>query len=431
MGATKVDASNTATLTAWLYGDGSNPSMFTNTVVDPGSGMAFSTGSVSTGGNLNPLLGTLNAAAAYAGLPNGYYGDIDYSSFGSATSHGLAVGPDGQMFAGVTGGTTTGPRYVDIYSFSKDPSDNWLLQNWGDEVVAVDPSKDLTSFSVCTQDDGGVNLFAADMTDVTVGRNTWHAYDLFSWGPDGTERQSVVLPGAAFHVPVPYVDATMDALGRTSAFSNSFLTLDAPTADAGNVGSHWYLTFIPGPDDNYVGKEDLVFNAFIASNVLRNDPTGFWGAPFTAGNPANLVGIDSVSLGSNGTFSATPTHDFSGYGSFTYDDIQGGSTVATHTVTINFRAVNDAPVAVDDQYTVASGVKTSLNVTVNDYDVEGDSFQIQTKTAASHGNVSAIDGQHIGYKPAAGWHGTDTFTYNIKDSHGAISNYATVTVTTP
>jgi len=336
---------------------------------------------------------------------------------------------DGQFYTAITGGTSTGPRYVDLYSLSKDAADNWVSVNWADEVVAVDPSKDLTSFALTTQADNSTALVCADMTDIVSGRYTYHAYDLFSWGPDGSRRQMSVLPGLGFHVPAPF--EALNSTGNLLTFSNSFLSLDAPTADPGNVGAHWYFTFVPGPDDNYVGKEDLVFNAFLASNVLRNDPTGFGGSPFTAASAANLYGIDSVTLNPNGTFSATPTHDFNGYGYFSYDDIQDGNTVATHWVYINFRAVNDAPVAVDDQYTVASGVKTSLNVTVNDYDVEGDSFQIQTKTAAAHGNVSAIDGQHLGYKPAAGWHGTDTFTYNIKDSHGAISNYATVTVVTP
>src|SRR5581483_5193334 len=47
----------------------------------------------------------------------------------------------------------------------------------------------------------------------------------------------------------------------------------------------------------------------------------------------------------------------------------------------------------------------------------------------AHGSLTLASDGSFSYAPAAGFSGTDTFTYNAKDSSGQVTNTATVTLT--
>lgn len=84
-------------------------------------------------------------------------------------------------------------------------------------------------------------------------------------------------------------------------------------------------------------------------------------------------------------------------------------------------ADNHAPVAVDDSYAV-HGCGTSLNpaVTANDSDPDGDAISIDAfPQAPAHGSLGRGAGNAVLYCPAYGFTGTDNFTYEICDTHGA------------
>jgi hypothetical protein len=125
-----------------------------------------------------------------------------------------------------------------------------------------------------------------------------------------------------------------------------------------------------------------------------------------------------------------PNLNASGSDFFTYTvtDRFGASATATVHVTIN--PVDDPPAAVDDNLTVDedSGA-TSIAVTANDSDVEGDQFVVSGVGSATKGSVSMGSDQASAiYTPGANATGTDTFTYTVTDSGGA-SATATVHVT--
>src|SRR5262249_10984646 len=109
-----------------------------------------------------------------------------------------------------------------------------------------------------------------------------------------------------------------------------------------------------------------------------------------------------------------------------------GAISGVTTVTIAVKPVNDPPVAANDSYTVFAGA--SLTVTLpgvlgNDTDVENDPLTATLVASAKHGTlVLHADGSFI-YTPAAGYSGPDSFTYRAKDSHGGLSNTATVSLT--
>ena len=88
---------------------------------------------------------------------------------------------------------------------------------------------------------------------------------------------------------------------------------------------------------------------------------------------------------------------------------------------------NQPPVAADNQFTVEQdSVDNSLNVLANDSDPDGDPLTIVDVSTPSNGTTS-ISGQVILYTPAAGFSGTDTFSYTIDDGFGG-QDTATVTV---
>lgn len=116
---------------------------------------------------------------------------------------------------------------------------------------------------------------------------------------------------------------------------------------------------------------------------------------------------------------------------FTYrvQDVKGLKSTPT-TVTVNV-APNKAPVATNDT-AATQGVALAINVLANDSDPEGNvplAVASLTQPAAGRGSVST-DGAQVTYTPPASVPAafTTTFTYVVRDSLGALSSPATVTV---
>ena len=79
--------------------------------------------------------------------------------------------------------------------------------------------------------------------------------------------------------------------------------------------------------------------------------------------------------------------------------------------------VNRAPVAQDDAVTVAQNATATIDVLGNDSDPDGNALAIVSVGAAAHGTVS-IAGNALRYTPAAGYVGSDVFTYAVDDGAG-------------
>jgi len=180
-------------------------------------------------------------------------------------------------------------------------------------------------------------------------------------------------------------------------------------------------------DDSCTVDEDVVLTV-AAAGVLNNDTDA-------DGDSLSAILVSDVSHGSltlnlDGSFSYDPDDDFSGTDTFTYraNDSQTSSTTAT--VTINVTAVNDAPVAVADEYgVVTDGTLTAdaqSGTLSNDSDVEGDLLTVSLATDASHGTLSLASDGSFSYSPDSGFSGTDNFEYSVSD--GQDSNTATATI---
>ena len=128
---------------------------------------------------------------------------------------------------------------------------------------------------------------------------------------------------------------------------------------------------------------------------------------------------------------------------YTINDESGVTSTATVTVTVN--GVNDAPVAVDDEFSTLDNVPlTGLDLTSNDTDADGDPLTIielngETKAVNDSlilalGTVTLTSGSTVGFTPAAGLKTLsvgqseeETFTYTVQDGKGGTSQ-ASVTL---
>jgi hypothetical protein len=121
-----------------------------------------------------------------------------------------------------------------------------------------------------------------------------------------------------------------------------------------------------------------------------------------------------------------------GVDTFTYTLSPGGSTA---TVSVTVFCVDDAPVAVDDDETVAEdSAASTFSVLANDTDVDGGLNSVASITQPEHGTAAiALDGLSVTYTPTAGYCNQvpnaprDTFTYAL--TPGGSSATVSVTVT--
>ena len=165
-------------------------------------------------------------------------------------------------------------------------------------------------------------------------------------------------------------------------------------------------------------------------------------------NTNTVRGSLSMDPSGNGRFTYTPPAHFSGVVTFQYRATDGGPTPSNlTTVTITIAEVNDAPNAVNDDYTAIKDFTDQVvNVLANDTfapdvgeslkvvavqgvaaDVNGDT---PPQPTAVTGGTVRLDNFVVLYNSPPGYEGADSFTYTISDSRAVnpLTDTATVSV---
>jgi VCBS repeat-containing protein len=189
----------------------------------------------------------------------------------------------------------------------------------------------------------------------------------------------------------------------------------------------------------------------ITSILLANDKDADGDALVVSSVQAVSAKGAAVSIGPDGKVSYDAGNIFADLDngetatdSFTYTVTDGNGHVSTATATVTITGVtqNQAPVAVDDQMSLAEdsgATDVTSSLLANDSDPDGDSFTITSVQAVSaqgaivtlgpDGKVS-YDAGKIFVDLDAGETATDSFTYTITDSKGLTSTAtASVTIT--
>ncbi len=166
-----------------------------------------------------------------------------------------------------------------------------------------------------------------------------------------------------------------------------------------------------------------------ALGVLANDED-------SNGDALQALLVDNVSSGLlalsvDGSFVYTPTANFNGPDGFSYkaSDATFESNVATVTITV--APVNDAPVAVNDDYGAARNtelvVEAANGVLANDSDPDGNALQAVLVNDVTSGQLTLNSDGSFSYQPQTDFAGQASFTYQATDGN-LLSNVATVSL---
>jgi hypothetical protein len=184
--------------------------------------------------------------------------------------------------------------------------------------------------------------------------------------------------------------------------------------------------------DAYTTAEDTVL-VVAAPGVLANDSDADLDT-LTAVLVDNVTN-GTLALASDGSFTYTPSLDFFGQDGFTYKAFDGGHYSEVVTVTLTVTPVNDAPMAVDDAYSVVENTLLTVaapGVMANDVEVDADNMVVTLVSNVAHGKLVLLGDGSFTYQPAPDFFGTDTFVYRLI-TYPAIQSMwtdeATVTIT--
>lgn len=237
------------------------------------------------------------------------------------------------------------------------------------------------------------------------------------------------------------VDAEGAVVGAVVAEEDGTLTYVPPAGFVGDVTFTYLVT------DSFGG---LSQPATVTVNVAANDPLAADDTAVTDSGTAVTVDVlDNDTSPSGGELSVTETGGLApglgtltiaeggagvtftpaagtvGEVTFTYtvSDGLGGSATGQVTVTVG----NAAPTAADDEVATGSGTPVTVDVRLNDADLNGDVLTVTISGQPASGSAAVNADGTITYTPAASFAGSASFDYTISDGRGG-SARATVTV---
>ncbi|GAA4457732.1 Ig-like domain-containing protein [Novipirellula rosea] len=183
-------------------------------------------------------------------------------------------------------------------------------------------------------------------------------------------------------------------------------------------------------DDAFTITEDAAEAQF---NVLSNDTRDADNQAFTIISVGTADKGGAARVNADGTqIFYKPAANFNGTETVTYTIRDSGGGIDVGTVTFTVTAVNDAPPVISAVAKQHNGTSEKAIFTLSELPANVDSGEtltfsnLSTPTAGGTVRIDATTGT-IFYKPAAGFKGTDTFTYRVNDGSGLTST-GTITV---
>ncbi len=178
-----------------------------------------------------------------------------------------------------------------------------------------------------------------------------------------------------------------------------------------NTGSVTILVTSPNtpPTLSSSGFSTLEDNG-LASKIIASDVDGNTLSYSTSTLPTH----GTLFLQSDGNFTYTPASNFFGTDTFSISVSDGQSVTGPIPMNIYVTAVNDPPIAVDDDYSFGQDTPFFIPVLSNDSDVDSSNLALTGIIQPSNGTLS-ISGTGFLYTPNTGFTGSDMFTYQVID----------------
>jgi VCBS repeat-containing protein len=377
---------------------------------------------------------------------------------------------------------------ADLYATNEDTAVTVVAAG----VLANDSDLDgdaLTAVLVSGPSDGSLTLNADGSFTYTPAAN-FHGTDSFSYRSDDGALAGTVsvvtidvaavndAPAASDDHYATTEDGSLNVSAGTGVLGNDAdVDGDALTAvlvsgpSSGSLVLHPNGSFLYTPDANFNGSDGFTYRAEDGSgegnvatvaievasandgpvavadvvnvnedatatgNVLANDTDVEDGRPGRA-ELVNGPTRGTLTLNADGSFSYTPGANYFGTDSFIYRAVDAGGAASEAVVIIRISEVNDSPVAADDAATVANDAELQGGVLPNDVDPDNedglagneDTLSAELVSGTSHGALTFGSDGRFTYRANAGFTGTDTFTYRVRDGRGLAGTVATVSI---
>ncbi len=176
---------------------------------------------------------------------------------------------------------------------------------------------------------------------------------------------------------------------------------------------------------SFNGTEDTALSATIQTIVTS-------GATLTVEQTSQPQNGTITAFAANGTFTYQPNANAFGADTFTVRASDSAGKTGTATITLNIANVNDAPVATNDRFVLASASSIDLDVLSNDSDVETQALSVELVTAAAGepsnpevGTAQVAANQHIIVSFPSEFRGVTRLRYRVKDQDGGMSDVST------
>ncbi|MGL1190217.1 tandem-95 repeat protein, partial [Vibrio parahaemolyticus] len=278
---------------------------------------------------------------------------------------------------------------------SKDVTDD-VLQIISAIEQGQDPSAVDEEFAPATGENGGSSL----QTSATIVRDGTELLASTSFETIGIEslglsQTQVLALNDLFRSNLQTsADSTDKPLATTP------VTLDAIEEDGGSIiiTTEELLSNVDDEDKDTLSVENLIIDKGNGTLVDNGD----------------------------GTWTFTPQIDDDTEVSFTFDIIDDEDLVVSGSANLDILPINDAPNAENDVITTEEDTAVTIDVLVNDSDVEGDALSIQSASVPKEqGTVEVVDGKLV-FTPAENFNGEATISYIVTD--GDLTDEAKVTV---